>query len=178
MSVGKFHQISSFDGCWRPLASFHKLPQDGNARRHVENAAYERLCDFLHLQTRWNFTPSTGSIPSMTASVIVFRRPEPDIGLVVRNWSNDNKMPTVVARSWSAGDLHRESQPSGLVRRSSGTPWKAGVAGSDTEQPNNHPDGERHNNTQSCMMSGGIGGLMRGGRTKAAPLRIRRGRAS
>ena len=79
---------------------------------------------------------STGPIRSMTAGVIVLRRPEAHIGLVVRNWSNDNKMPTVVARSWSAGDLHRGSQPSGLDCRSSGTPWKAGVAGvagSDTE---------------------------------------------
>merc|ERR1712238_155143 len=72
---------------------------------------------------------STGPIRAMPAGVIVLRRPEAHNGLVVRNWSNDNKMPTVVARSWSAGDLHRGSQPSGLVRRSSGTPWTAGGAG-------------------------------------------------
>ena len=71
---------------------------------------------------------STGPTQSMAGGVIVLRRPEAHIGLVVQNWSNDNKMPTVVARSCSAGDLHRGSEPSGLVRRSSGTPWTAGVA--------------------------------------------------
>ena len=95
---------------------------------------YTPPCRNCRFQTAlWFATPTTsiklhyvGPIRSMNNVAIFLRRQEPDTGLVVQNWSNGNAMPTVVACSWSARDLHRGSEPSRLVRWLAGTPRKAG----------------------------------------------------
>ena len=52
-------------------------------------------------------------------------------------------MLIVVARSWSAEDLHKGSEPSGLICRLSGTSWKALGRETDTKHPNNKTAGKR-----------------------------------
>ena len=79
------------------LASFHKLPQDGNTRRHVEIAASERVCNFLHLQTRWNFTPRVQSDPCPPVSS-----------------SSDARKPTTVSSS-EIGAMTIKCRPSLLA---------------------------------------------------------------
>ena len=172
-SVYKFHQISSIGGRWRPLVhviNFHKMG------KHVALLKLSLPSGFVIFYIyNLDGTLVHWSTPVHNRRGFFLRRPEPDTALVIRHSTSDNKRSIVVDRSCSAGYLHKRLEPFRLIRRSSGTSWKA-LGGGRGRKPNNPIINPLENQKQHTTLyaSGSKGGWIRGVRTKATAPRLRR----